>query len=130
MSWKYLILRVKKPSKNSTSEDSLQIDLPMIFPELLVHSDVLAMTYELTKMMKLEVVGVRSGGSLDFENVVCSGKSKTMEVSSLEGDSSLIELYNYSKGIVGAMTPEMGTMLMKMLQEKRKDDLLTSSNPP
>lgn len=129
MSWKYLILRVKTPSKNSPSSEPLQMDLPMIFPELLVHSDVLAMTYQLTKMTGLEVVGVRSGGFLDFENVACSGKSESMDVSSGAGDASLIELFNYSKGIVGAMTPEMEKRLTDMLRKKRIDDLLSSPDP-
>lgn len=128
MSWKYLIVRVKIPSKSDSSQ-STQMDLPMIFPELLVHSDVLAMTYQLTKMTGLEVVGVRSAGFLEIENFACSGKSESIGVSSAPGDSAMLELYNYSKGIVGAMEPSMEKMLTEMLRRKRLDDLLSSTDP-
>lgn len=84
---KYIVFKVNKPIKR---------EIPVIFPDEFVHSDVAAMFMQNRPSMK-----VVAAGDMSSLTMVCSGKSETLKKKSRGiTDMNLITTYDYLHGIV------------------------------
>lgn len=91
MGMKYIVLKIKDR------------EWPIIFPDMMVHSDV-------AESMQLHVIRfhdersrVVAAGSISFfgGNVLCSGESETLGIESRGSeDEKLIKMFDYLHGIV------------------------------
>lgn len=75
--------------------------VPVVFPNFMVHSD---MAEALTEVLKLKhrfkKVKVVSAGDCNVLEVKCSGRSSTLRLPSLEGDTAIVSTYDYTHGAV------------------------------
>ena len=78
-------------------ENGLARFIPVIFPDLLAHSQVAE--HMLRAMPKGGTW--RSAGSVLFtkNGIICSGRSESMNLESHKDDSDIIAMYNYLHGI-------------------------------
>lgn len=103
---KYIVLQVidHYPAGNLTRE------IPLIFPELLVHKDMADL---LTRSLRRDLpdgrireikpvaAGFLSSVAIGSSAVdVCHGESETLKLASRPEDSQLIHMYDYEHGIV------------------------------
>lgn len=91
---KYIVIQAKL--KNST------IEIPFIFPNMLVHSDIAdAMRCNLNLNHSIRNTTIVSAGDLSFlgGRLTCSGKSDTLNVESRQIDKQLIQTFDYTHGL-------------------------------
>ena len=73
-------------------------ETPIIFPDHLVHSDVVKHILPIMQGINCKVV---SAGTIDFGSIIVSGRSETLNINSRGYlDELLIDTYNYFHGIV------------------------------
>lgn len=92
---KYIVLK---------TENMIGRELPIIFPSILVHSDVAELMQTHISMTTRTKTKVVSAGEINLfgGEVLCSGKSTTLNISSRKDiDEELIKMYNYFHGVVG-----------------------------
>lgn len=91
---KYIMFRCK-------SYDGMQIDVPVIFPKMLVHKLVAG---QLASMLRnqhnYEEVRVVGAGETNIHCFSCSGKSETIGVEARPQDRDVIDGYDHHCGIV------------------------------
>jgi hypothetical protein len=89
---KYITLIVSPKEGN-------QVVLPLIFPAYFNHNDMAKIFARQTFKIFNTMPHVRSAG---FINAIgeCSGRSETLNIESMEDDSSIINTYDYMCGIV------------------------------
>lgn len=91
---KYVVMQVK-----TSSQGDLVLELPIIFPDVLVHADV---AKAIAGIPGITATAVSAGfmSSLDLEPV-CNGKSETLNLKSRgQADTGLIRMIDYTHGIV------------------------------
>lgn len=86
---KYIVLE--------TEQDNPQ-KVPLIFPDFLVHSEMARHLREaIRRHLGVESKAV-SAGNIVFEDVVTTGKSETLKLTSRDEDAKMIAMYDYLKG--------------------------------
>lgn len=89
MGFNYVVLRI--------ADKGLERDIPIIYPDVLVHADVAA---ALERVPGLEKAVPVSAGNLILDVVSCSGRSSTLKLESRgDEDKSLINSFPYFHGI-------------------------------
>ncbi|WP_260524279.1 hypothetical protein [Serratia sp. PL7] len=90
---KYIMLRVNKPMAR---------EIPIIFPDNLVHADVVNAMRMLVAYPGIEDATVVSAGYCNLNlSAECYGKSETLGISSRESDDSIvINTYDYTHGLL------------------------------
>lgn len=90
---KYIVLRLEDPRGT--------IEVPITFPEMLVHSDVaMAIRRGCEGMGRAQVVGAGFFSSTGM-GIECHGKSESLNVASRgKEDSKLFPMYDYHHGII------------------------------
>lgn len=88
---KYIVFEI-------TQGRSLAQRLPIIFPDTLVHKDVVFRLWP-SLLQAGDEVSIVSAGFCDVEVKVCHGGSETLKVGSLPGDAALINSWDFNKGI-------------------------------
>lgn len=92
MGFNYVVLQVE-------DKDGFIREVPIIYPDSLVHIDIAQAIKSLLKTDKNEVEPV-SAGSIDFVVESCHGKSTTLDLTSRDKeDRQLINAYPYFHGI-------------------------------
>lgn len=89
--FKYIVMR--------TTVGGCTRDIPIIFPDILVHALVANALIEM-KEGQLARATIVSAGSLQMSDVEAFGRSTSLKVISREEDSNLINTYPYTHGIV------------------------------
>jgi hypothetical protein len=90
---KYIVLQVENP-------DGVDLELPVIFPDALVHRFVAeAMVHVLRRRHDWVAVPV-SAGSINLHPFSCSGESETLKLKARPQDRDLIAGLDYSHGVV------------------------------
>jgi hypothetical protein len=98
MGWKYVMLESRV--------GDMKILFPVIFPDKLVHSQVVQQLRKIVPGYKATVhqfdgVRVVSAGKIEHLTTTdLGGESETLQLKSRPGDTSVIEDYSYSHGIV------------------------------
>lgn len=91
MSWKYVMLRTKV--------GTLEIDVPVIFPDKLVHADVARAIAPLLPGKFEYAVGAGQVNMLEVRSV--EGRSESMGIASRgHHDAKVINTYDYTHGVV------------------------------
>lgn len=84
---KYIVLR--------QNFGSFAKEIPVIFPDVLVHSDVAETMKRLPELRSADVISAGFVSSLDCD-VACHGESTTLKLKSRgEQDSKFIKMYDY-----------------------------------
>ena len=101
----------------------VEIDVPFIFPKMLVHQHVAIMMRPIIKssypkISDINDITVRSAGTITFRDIDCSDKSETLNVSSHEGDADIIKVNPYTAGI------EDGGHTIKLIQMAEEQERL------
>lgn len=91
---KYVMLRVKN--------GLLERDVPIIFPDMLVHKHVAdVMCEHLRRAHMVDSVRPVSAGEVNVDEVTCHGESTTLKLSSRGAeDDTVILNYDYLHGVV------------------------------
>lgn len=96
MAWKYIVFEIETPSR-------IKMELPVIFPDKLVHADVAeALHRVLRKTFHHAMSKPLSAGAISMVRIPfgTEGESKTLKLKSrTEDDDVLIESFEYSHGI-------------------------------
>lgn len=101
----------------------IEIDVPFIFPKMLVHQHVAIMMravikFSYPKISDMNDITVRSAGTITFRDIDCSDKSETLNVSSHEDDADIIKVNPYTAGI------EDGGHTIKLIQMAEEQERL------
>jgi hypothetical protein len=89
---KYVMLKIKQGSINRL--------VPIIFPDLLVHSEVAKYIGNMLLRTKTaQAVTPISAGDIDLNVSLVYGKSETLGLTACEDDSNVIRDYSYFHGI-------------------------------
>lgn len=111
MSFKYIMLN-----------DGLH-DIPIIFPDRLVHESVASSLLQHEEHKNLKVV---SAGSVDIGlDCSCYGKSETLKLESRPEDGRVISMYPYMHGI---MNIEMSAVIVAAFEKISRQKLDSSEN--
>lgn len=106
---KYIILKVTDYADNTTEPDLVR-EIPFIFPDICIHSDV---AEYMTRMLRrerpdgrLREIEAVSAGFIHSMSIggkgACNGKSETLNLNSRgDQDTALISTFDYLHGIVG-----------------------------
>lgn len=97
---KYIMLRIKDAA-------DLERDLPVIFPESMVH----ALVFESIRGMRARIdnrifrpyanATAISAGTINFDDVSVSGGSETLGLEHRPEDARIITMHDYFHGLVG-----------------------------
>jgi len=92
---KYVVLSVK-----SKSDNGIEREIPIIFPNILVHEDVYNHIQILLDLSKNDIKPVSAGEYCPMRGI-CYGDSFTLKLSSREDkDTNLIKMIDYTGGAV------------------------------
>lgn len=86
---KYIMLRVKL--------GDIERDVPIIFPDALVHERVEKI---MTQLPELSLAVPVSAGFVDVTDAEVFGKSETLKMSARRQDGRIIRTYDYTHGII------------------------------
>ena len=90
MGFNYIIFR-------SPKQHGVIREIPIIYPDILVHSDVAEAMLKVPGMEKFKPI---SAGSCTLMACSCEGGSSTLKLKSRKGDHNLINNYPYWHGII------------------------------
>lgn len=85
-------------------------DIPIIFPDFLTHSHVAHAI--LKAILALGNASIVSAGTCDVVCLSCTGRSETLSVESRAEDRTMINCYDYSRGLDVPNNPEIERMVM------------------
>lgn len=90
---KYIVFRI--------SQNGFERDVPIIFPNQLVHAIVAVSMMDCLKQhFEKFVIRPVSAGTVNVPIAECSGESETLNLNSRHNDDNLIAMYDYFHGIV------------------------------
>jgi len=89
---KYIVIEASR--KNN------KVEIPIIFPNILVHKEVADSTMAMIMSKHKMDSKVVAAGSINSYNMQCSGFSETLNIGSRFQDTQLIQTYDYNHGII------------------------------
>lgn len=97
---KYIVMRVK----NGGSTQTLDLEIPFVFPGIMVHSEMAQRLKPLLVQQyhTVDVEAISAGfiNSADFSLSCCHGKSESLGLKSRKEDSALLKMCDYGSMIV------------------------------
>lgn len=101
MGWKYVMMEVRVRER-ADKTDGITVQMPIIFPDKLVHSMMFAAMKAVLNAHGFDHVGVASAGMIehiDIEIGHLGGESETLGLASKPEDRETIVEYSYDHGI-------------------------------